>query len=306
MNADPSPPLSYPREGGSPAYALPLQREGPADFFPPVCLKSHWDPTSILRRTLPSQYVPQPLDPRPWTRICMEYTTAGEQEPAPSVPASTVLPNGGQFYPPGRYQAAIDSESQLRRLDRPLGTCDAEQWEPSSAGDMFDSRVLVPRSGSISDPAKIQELAYPRALLRSGPYECRDQQDVVNLTLSSDFVFNNATKQDRYRRMVGTAATKPATPAAPLKAAPEQLRPDLMFAGRAELAAGSYERAAATARADLVANAMTPEQQLAAKQATLLAAEIPTLAQQQEIAAKGLQQQGAVGYLPSYAMPSQR
>lgn len=248
------PPMSYPRERGSPVYALPLTKEGPEDFFPPVCLQSHWDATAILKRTLPDGYVPQPLDPRPWTRICMEYTTAGEQEPAPETNPSIVMPGGGQFYPPNAYAEAIDNESKLRWLDRPLGTCEGDQWQPSLRSDMFNSRILVP--GHTSDPSKIQELAYPRALLRSGPYDCREQDDKYNVSVSSDYLFNNATKQDRYKAM--NKPTKPASAEAPLSAAPERMRPDLTFnAGGPDPSEGSmsYANIAANQRADMIANA---------------------------------------------------
>lgn len=222
---DPNPPSSYPREKGSPVYGLPLEREGPADFFPPVCLQSHWDATAILRRTLPSGYVPQPLDPRPWTRVCMEYTTAGAQEKAPETNPNIDMPNGGQFYPPGRYAASIDNESKLQRLDRKLGTCEGDQWEPSLRSDMFNARILIPDNVAPSDPSKIQELAYPKALLRSGPYQCREENDVYNVSITSDYMFNNATKQDRYKQM--NKATKPASPQSPLKAAAEPFKNDI-------------------------------------------------------------------------------
>jgi hypothetical protein len=218
--------MNYPRDKGSPVLELPLNSEGPADFFPPVCLQSHWDPTAILRRTLPEGYVPQSMDPRPWTRICMEYTTAGEQEEAPSVDPSIVMPNGGSTYPASKYMEAIDNESKLRALDRPLGTCEGNQWEPTLRSDMYNTRNLIPdRKGSMSN--RIQELAYPRALLRTGPYECRAQDDAYAIQTTSDYLFNNATKQDRYKAM--KKPTKPAPPETPLKAAPERLRPDLVF-----------------------------------------------------------------------------
>jgi len=208
---DSIPPMNYPREGGSPVYGLPLQPEGPAPFFPPMCLKSHWDPTAILRKTLPDTYMAMPLDPRPWTRICLEYTTAGGQEAAPPVQKDAVLPSGGQFYPPDRYSAAIDAESALRRLDRPLGTCEGNQYFPNKAGDMYNSRILVPERAPPSNPAQIQEIAYPQVLLRNGPYPCRQEADDVNMRLSSEFMFNNATKQDRYRLMKKDARPKIAT-----------------------------------------------------------------------------------------------
>lgn len=223
---DSIPSMNYPRDKGSPVLALPLNSEGPADFFPPVCLQSHWDPTAILRRTLPDGYVPQSTDPRPWTRICMEYTTAGEQDEAPAVDPSIVMPNGGSTYPASKYMEAIDNESKLRALDRPLGTCEGNQWEPTLRSDMYNARALIPeRKGSMSN--RIEELAYPRALLRNGPYDCRAENDAYSIQTTSDYLFNNATKQDRYKAM--KKSTKPEPPSVPLKAAPEILRPDLLL-----------------------------------------------------------------------------
>jgi hypothetical protein len=63
-------------------FPLALARKTPARSFL-VCLKTHWDPTMILRHSLPTQHLTMPMDPRPWTRICMEYTTAGETSPHP-------------------------------------------------------------------------------------------------------------------------------------------------------------------------------------------------------------------------------
>ena len=196
------PPRSFPRNLGTPVQTYPFQSEGPDPFFPPVCLRTHWDPTMILRHTLPQTHVSLPTDPRPWTRICMEYTSAGTNEPAPRVGKDVVLPTGGQFYPPTRYQESIDNESRLRRLDRPLGTCEAEQYEPNEQGDMFNSRTLVPDRKQPSSRF-ISELEYPQALLRAGPYPCRAEADAVNLS-RSPLLFNNATKQERYNQAFPT------------------------------------------------------------------------------------------------------
>jgi hypothetical protein len=91
---------------------------------------------------------------------------------------------------------------------------------------MFHSRILIPDNVAPSDPKKIQEIAYPRALLRSGPYDCRDQDDKYNVSVSSDYMFNNATKQDRYKAM--KKPFKPAEPQEALKAAAEAFRVDLV------------------------------------------------------------------------------
>ena len=175
---------------------MPFDGEGPRPFFPPMCLQTHWDPSMIIRRTLPTQHVGQALDPRPWTKVCLQYTTAGEDVPAPQVDRSTVLPSGGQFYPASRYSAAINDESALRRLDRPLGTCDDEQFYPDPRGDMYNSRLLVPETPAVS--ARVAEVAFPKALMSAGPYPCRYENDTKNMGLS-DRLFNNATKQDKYK-----------------------------------------------------------------------------------------------------------
>jgi hypothetical protein len=133
----------------------------------------------------------------------MEYTTAGENQPAPSVPANVALPSGGQFYPPSRYQAAIDNESALRRLDRQLGTCEADQFLPSPTGDMFNARQLLPHRKQAADSRFVSELAMPQALLRDGPYPCREEADLVNMSRSK-LLFNNATKQARYNQPFAT------------------------------------------------------------------------------------------------------
>lgn len=190
-------PTLYPREGGTPVSQADLQSEGPRPFYPPMCIKTHWDPTAILRKTLPSDYVPQALDPRPWAKVCMEYTTTGENGPAPKVSKSVVMPNGGQFYPVSRYQASVDDESKLKGLDRPLGTCDKDEFLPNIKGDMYNSRLVVPHIIN-TNPAIIQEVAFPKVLLNVGPYECRNEQDQVNMQLSGR-LFNNTTKQDRYK-----------------------------------------------------------------------------------------------------------
>ena len=184
-----------PLEMSSPVSPFAFNGEGPTPFFPPVCLKTHWDPTMILKRTLPTQYVPQALDPRPWVKVCLEYTTSGENQPAPDVPADVVLPSGGAFYPASRYSEAIDAESELRRQDRPLGTCDAEQFYPNLKGDMYNQRPLV--SYTPTGSPFVAELALPRVARNIEEYACRAQDDAVNMSLSPRMFFNS-TKQDRY------------------------------------------------------------------------------------------------------------
>ena len=188
-----------PKEAGSPVEQYPIQGSSTQPFFPPVCLKYHWDPTKIYERTVPASgsSVPLPLDHRPYTRVCLEYRTSAPEQAAPNTPKDLVFPMGGEVYPPDRYQRAIDDESLLRRLDRPLGTCDPEQYVPPFRGDMYVDRMLVPKSAKPPSPF-VEELSMPAALMRVGPYGCRAAADQINWDRSPR-LFNNSTKQDRYR-----------------------------------------------------------------------------------------------------------
>jgi len=167
-------------------------------MFPPVCIRSHWDAERIIRRTLPnSKPLRLPLDPRPWTKVCLEYTTTADFEDAPRPPDYVVFPSGGTVYPPTRYREAIDNESELRRLDRPLGLCERDQFVPSRG--MYVPNSTVPDR----DPASsqfIEELSFPKACLRSADYDCRVEAQTTAWDRSRK-LFNNTTKQDRYSAM---------------------------------------------------------------------------------------------------------
>ena len=191
---------NYPREGGSLVSPSDIVSQGPTPFFPPVCLQTHWDPTAIIQRTLPTEYVAQALDPRPWAKICLDYVTTGENGPGPNIPANVVLSSSGGDGPRGpanRYSQAIDNESKLRGLDRPLGTCDADEYLPDSQGDMYNSRVMAPRIRNV-DQRVLAEASFPKVLMNLGPYDCRQENDELNVMLSSRLFFN-ATKQDKYK-----------------------------------------------------------------------------------------------------------
>ena len=186
---------SYRAEASQP---YPIASSTTKPFFPAVCLKTHWDPTAMLRRIVPQGPAqPLPLDFRPWVKVCMDYTTSAQPEEAPMPPSGMVFGPGGEFYPPGRYSAAINNESLLRRLDRPLGTCMADQYIPNESGDMFHPELLVTRTGATSS-RMVSELAMPRVLIREGGYVCRTQDDKRNTARASQ-LFNNPTKQQRYK-----------------------------------------------------------------------------------------------------------
>lgn len=199
-----------PRLGNAPASHAQFTNSPTQPFFPPVCLRYHWDPTAILRRTVPQGPAqPLALDPRPWAKVCLEYVNSGQSsEQAPTPPANMVFPPGGEFYPPTRYSSSIDKESLLRRLDRPLGTCDADQYEPSLHGDMYVSNQLVPDRQVTPSSQIVKELAMPQVLIRGGPYDCREEADKLNWSRSPN-LFNNATKQQRYNQAFPTKQLVP-------------------------------------------------------------------------------------------------
>lgn len=173
--------------------SYPIEDADNPNIFPPVCLRSHWDPEMIIRRSLPVSRISLPLDPRPLTKVCMEYVTSAPFEMAPRPPDSLVFPSGGTMYPPTRYRAAVDRESALRRLDRPLGMCEDGQFTPEK--NMYTPNATVPDRGKPNDRF-IQELAFPMALMRSGTYDCRRENDLEAIALNGK-MFNNATKQNR-------------------------------------------------------------------------------------------------------------
>jgi len=194
------------RGGSSGSYqaeaseGYPIRASTTKPFFPAVCLKSHWDPTAMLRRIVPQgPSQPLPTDFRPWVKVCMDYTTSGPTEGSVmQTPTGMVFGPGGEFYPNDRYAAAINNESLLRRLDRPLGTCDEKQYEPNRNGDMYNPGILVPRYGAPSSKM-VSELAMPRALIRpGGGYECRARDDKRS-TARAQQLFNNPTKQQRFK-----------------------------------------------------------------------------------------------------------
>jgi len=199
-----------PRLGNSTTNKANFDPSSTHPFFPPVCLTYHWDPTAVLRRVVPlGPNVPLALDPRPWAKVCLEYVNSGQSsEQAPAPPANMVFPSGGEFYPPNRYSAAIDNESLLRRLDRPLGTCDAQQYEPNQRGDMYVPNRLVPEREYQPSTDMVKELAMPKALLRAGPYDCRLEADRNNWSRSTSLFFN-ATKQQRYNQGFKTKQLQP-------------------------------------------------------------------------------------------------
>ena len=167
------------------------------NLFPPVCLKSHWDPTQMLRHILPQQKVDLPQDFRPLVKVCKQYVSSAHPVAAPMPPKDMVFPTGGEFYPPGRYAEAIDKESVLRTLDRRLDTwCPTSSYVPKQTSNMYVPGSTLPDRKTISN-AFVSELSMPQALLRKDGNTCRSINDSSYFDRSGR-LFNNPTKQDRY------------------------------------------------------------------------------------------------------------
>jgi len=171
------------------------------------CAPKHWDPTMLYRYTIPETYGPQelPLDPRPWTKVCLQYVTSSPNEHAPTPPKDMVFTGAGSFYPPTRYLSAIEHESQLRRLDRPLnndllpqGRCKTAQYTLPSNSDALQQYSLLPPQHTPKS-AMVRELADPAVLERNGQYKCSEEAMICSLKGAPKF-FLNATKQNRYKQ----------------------------------------------------------------------------------------------------------
>lgn len=197
------------------AYPFTSATNQNPNIFPPVCIRSHWDPTQIAKRTLPQALVATPLDPRPWTKVCLEYVNSAEFEEAPRPEDSVVFPSGGTVYPPNRYKEAIDRESELRRLDRPLGTCERDQYIPPRSGDMYSAEAVLPERRPVNNRF-IQELSVPMATLREGVYDCVASAQAAAFS-RSPMPFNNATKQSRYSVQRKDLVRQPSQPIATSK-----------------------------------------------------------------------------------------
>ncbi len=174
------------------------------------CAPKHWDPTMIFRYSVPggmgTNSLSLPMDPRPWAKICLQYVNSGPAEPAPPVPPSLVIPGAGEFYPPGRYEEAINNESLLRRLDRPLNqdllpgrkSCFPEQYVMPANSDALQQYVLLPPQKQPKSKMA-RNLADPPVLERNGQYKCSEEAMVCDLKAAPRF-FNNHTKLQKYNQ----------------------------------------------------------------------------------------------------------
>lgn len=182
-----------------------------AGAFPPACLRTHWDPTMVVKHVLPDFYLAGVLDPRPASKICFAYhhSSAGDA-PLPIQPPPTLPPTppqflgglhrpaptvGGKVFPPGGaaeinfpYRGfRADVETDVLRIDEPLTKCAEKRYIPPQG---------VPAARDFTDVVEGSTPPPPPEVL-GGPHAgCREADDAAAWA-RSDRLFFNPTKYDR-------------------------------------------------------------------------------------------------------------
>ena len=206
--------------GGITPAQFPIQDDKTLDpKLTRYCAPRHWDPTMIFARSVPggmgtaSHSLPLPMDPRPWAKICLQYVNSGPAEAAPPVPPTMVIPGASEFYPPSRYSEAINNESLLRRLNRPLNedllpgpkSCFPQQYVLPATSDAFQQySMLPPQTAPRSQIAR--NLADPPVLQNLGQYKCSEEAMVCGLKGAPRF-FNNVTSMSKYQQKDNTCGS---------------------------------------------------------------------------------------------------
>jgi hypothetical protein len=181
------------------------------EAFPPACLRTHWDPTMVVKHVLPDFYAAQALDPRPASRICFAYhhSSAGDAplpaEPRSSVPATPpqflggphrpAAPNSGKVFPPGGaaergfpYRGFNpDAETDILRVDEPATKCAEKRYiPPNGVPAPHDFTNILEGSQPPQEPSVLM-----------GPHAgCREEDDAAAWA-RSDRLFFNPTRYDR-------------------------------------------------------------------------------------------------------------
>jgi len=164
------------------------------------CLKGV-DPTEIARMyTFPDGRIPMgiPMDPAAASKICLGYVDSRPPELVDADGMMEAARNHPQFAfraggPGTPYQ--IDVESQLRRLDQPLGNCQAIIPEDAP---LYVNTVAPPPVSGVA--YGVQNASNPVAAIVTevGAETCRIQADTVASAMSGRR-FNNPTRQDTMR-----------------------------------------------------------------------------------------------------------
>lgn len=178
------------------------------NVFPPVCLKSHWDPALLSKYVLPvDSHIPLPVDPRPLFRNCVNYfdltpvTEATKKEAAIRSKLDLTLQPGGSGAhgsPFELFAKNINNESDLW-LNHPQDQCDEDKWMAKPNSDLYVNTHRPPPASDDGENGivKVSELAHPLAtIMPNGPYKCRAEVDDSSWGRSAR-VFNNPTREDR-------------------------------------------------------------------------------------------------------------
>lgn len=168
------------------------------------CLTS--DPTRWARQhTFPDAMIPEgvPLDPAASSKICLDYRTAWPMEYRSNAEQEEMVLTE-MSHPQFAFRATVggpatvrqvDVESQLRRLDQPLGRCQAVL---APDAPLYRNTVAppVPPPGTVS--VGVQNAGNPIAVIVQKPDACRAAADAVASAMSGRS-FHNPTRQDTAR-----------------------------------------------------------------------------------------------------------
>jgi hypothetical protein len=166
------------------------------------CLRD--DPTRIARyHTFPDAPIPRgvPMDPAAPSYICLRYRTAWPQGGAPA--ATEAMVTAEAAHPQFAFRAGgpgtvsqIDMESQLRRLDQPLGRCQAVIADDAP---LYRNTVAPPPPAPGAVPREVQNACNPlAAMVGPGGEGCREAADRVATAMSGRWI-HNPTRQDTMR-----------------------------------------------------------------------------------------------------------
>ena len=162
------------------------------------------NPTAIAQRhTFSDAPIPRgvPFDPAAPAKICLSYRTAWPAATS-SEGASEAMVETERHHPQFAFSAGfgpvtvaqVDAESQLRRLDQPLGRCQAVIADDAP---LYQNTVAppVPPAGAV--PEYVQNATNPVAAIVRG-LGCRPEADSVATAMSGRWV-HNPTRQDTMR-----------------------------------------------------------------------------------------------------------
>jgi hypothetical protein len=168
------------------------------------CLRN--DPTRWARmHTFSDAVIPDgiPEDPAASSKICLQYRTAWPMGYVSDAEQEAMVQTE-MSHPQFAFRATVggpatvrqvDVESQLRRLDQPLGHCQAEL---APDAPLYRNTVAppVPPPGAV--PVGVQNAGNPIAVIVRGPDACRSEADAVASAMSGRWL-NNPTRQDTAR-----------------------------------------------------------------------------------------------------------